>query len=292
MRKKSIACLAIMFFIGNMSFAQEINTFMYKVGEYEVILLSEGQQKGNSGILLDATPEMISETMPDGSYATAVNTFLVKTPEKNILIDTGIGKNLLENMKAVGVSPEEIQTVIITHMHGDHTGGLVKDGKIVFPKSTVQLSQAEHNYWSSDTEMNKLPENRRGGFTSARNILKAYEGEIEIVHPGKLKEITGNGIFFIEAYGHTPGHIACLIKSGKDQLLVWADLAHAMAIQMPYPDIAVSYDVDPQKAIEIRKTILEYVAEHKIPIAGMHIPYPGIGRIEKSGKGYVFLPVK
>lgn len=273
--------------------AQNENIFTYKVGEYEVILLSEGQNQGKSSVLVGATPEMIAEAMPDGTYPTAVNTFLVKMPDKNVLIDTGVGSNQLNNLKAIGLTPADINTVIITHMHGDHTGGLIKDGKNVFAGSKLILGEKEHNYWSSDAEMNKVAENRRGSFRSAQNVLKQYAEELEIVKLEKLGEKRGDGIFFIEAYGHTPGHMACLVQSGKDKLLVWADLTHVMAIQMSHPEIAVTYDVIPEMAIKSRKEILEYVSKNNIPVAGMHIPYPGIGQVAKIATGgYRFLPAK
>ncbi len=293
MRKKIILLCSAMILSSLYSLAQTESIFTYKVGQYEVILLSEGQNQGKPGVLVGATPEMIAEAMPNGTYPTAVNTFLVKMPDKNVLVDTGVGSNLLNNLKTVGLTPADIHTVIITHMHGDHTGGLIKDGENVFAGSKLILGEEEHNYWSSEAEMNKVPENRRGGFRSAQNVLKQYADNLEIVKLEKLGEKRGDGIFFIEAYGHTPGHTACLVQSGKDKLLIWADLTHVMAIQMAHPEIAVTYDVIPELAIKSRKEIMEYVTKNKIPVAGMHIPYPGIGKVEAaSGSGYKFIPAK
>ena len=101
---------------------------------------------------------------------------------------------------------------------------------------------------------------------------------------------TGDGIQPLAAYGHTPGHAMFLIQDSGEQLLIWGDLAHAMAVQMAHPKISVTYDVDPDMARESRQKVLKYVAEEGIPIAGMHIPTPGTGKVEKDGKGYVFLP--
>lgn len=271
----------------------EKNTFLYKTENFELILLSETEGEGNEGILIGATPAILKETMPDGTFPNAVNAFLLKTPGKNYLFDTGFGRELLTNMKSVGVTPDDVHTVVITHMHGDHTGGLIKDGKNVFPNAVIQLSDVEKNYWTNDAEMNKLPENKQGGFRAARNVLDAYGSNIQTVSAIDLGKEKGDGVFFIKAYGHTPGHIGCLIKFGNDRLLIWGDLAHAMAVQMPYPQVAVTYDVNPELAIESRKQILEYVSKNNIPVAGMHIPFPGIGKIEKSGNGgYRFIPVR
>jgi glyoxylase-like metal-dependent hydrolase (beta-lactamase superfamily II) len=273
--------------------AQKTNTLTYRVGDYEIILLSEGQQKGNPSVLIEATPEILQETIPDGSYPTATNAFLIKTPDKIYLIDTGFGRNLWENIKSAGISASQIHTVIITHMHGDHIGGLLVDGEKAFPKSQLILSEAEHAYWTSDEEMNKLPENRRGNFLSAQGIVKAYAGQLQLIKPEKLEEKNDDGIYIIEAYGHTPGHIACLLKSGNEQLLIWADLIHVPTVQLLYPQISVAYDVNPEQAAETRKEFLEYAAKHKIPVAGMHLPYPSMGKVQAvSDSGYTFIPVQ
>ncbi len=99
-----------------------------------------------------------------------------------------------------------------------------------------------------------------------------------------------DGIFAIEAFGHTPGHTVFLVVSGGEKLLVWGDIAHAMAVQMPRPEISVRYDVDPDAARASRLKILEYAATNRIPVAGMHIPYPGVGTVEKAAQGYKFTP--
>jgi len=290
MKKVIIASITVLFMTTMLANAQD--TFTYKVGEYELILLSEGQHQGNPGILIGATPEILKETMPAGTFPTAVNAFLIKMPDKNILVDTGHGKKLFDNLKSLGVTPEDIHTVILTHMHGDHIGGMLKEGKKAFPNAKVQIGEVERKYWASEEEMNKLPENRRGNFRSAQNVLSTYSDKLEVVKLTDIENKKGDGIFFIKAYGHTPGHTACLIQSGEEKLLIWADLTHVMAVQMTYPDIAVTYDWNPEMAIKSRNTILEYVATHSIPVAGMHIPYPGIGKVEFSEKGYVFIPAR
>lgn len=100
------------------------------------------------------------------------------------------------------------------------------------------------------------------------------------------------GIFPIKVYGHTPGHTAFMVVSDGERLLIWGDITHAMAVQMPHPEISVTYDVDPDAARALRLKILEYVAAHKIPVAGMHIAWPGIGTVEKAAQGYEFTPAK
>ncbi|MDR2039948.1 MAG: MBL fold metallo-hydrolase [Bacteroidales bacterium] len=280
--------------IGGSIFAQ--NTYKYKVGDMEVILLSENQSEGKPGILIGATPEMIRKTLPDGNFSNAVNAFLVKMPGKNVLIDAGFGNKLFDNLEAFNVTAEQIDIVLLTHMHGDHIGGMMKDKQINFPNADIYIAQQEYDYWMSDDAMNRLPENRRGGFHAPRKVIAAYKDKIHLFPAPDLKDASKEilpGIRGIAAFGHTPGHTMFLLESGKKKMLVWGDLTHAMAIQMPYPQVAVTYDVDPETAVTSRKEVLEYVTKNKIPIAGMHIAFPGMGEVrkEKSG-GYRFIPMK
>jgi len=118
------------------------NIFTYRMGSAEVCLLSEGQDVGNTGIFVGATPEMIQKAVPNGTYPRSCNAFLVRTSGKNILVDTGFGRNLSENLKSFGVTQEQIDAVLITHVHGDHIGGMIKDDKSAFPNAELYISQA------------------------------------------------------------------------------------------------------------------------------------------------------
>jgi glyoxylase-like metal-dependent hydrolase (beta-lactamase superfamily II) len=253
-----------------------------KVGDYQVYLLSEGQQKGNTGILIGATPEMIAEQIPDGTFPNASNAFLIKTPNKNILVDTGFGRLLSDNLNAVGLEPQQIDVVLITHAHGDHIGGLLKNGQATFPNAQLYIAQPEHEYWVNAKNTNFV------------KIIKEYADCLVLFEPNELSNLADTllpGITPIATYGHTPGHTSFLVESNEDKLLIWGDLAHAMAIQMPYPQVAVTYDVNPEEAVRSREIVLKYVSENNIPIAGMHIAYPGIGDIKSNGeKGYIFVP--
>lgn len=265
--------------------AQEANVFTYKVGAFEVSLLSEGQQKGRKDILIGASSEILQKYAPDGTFPNAVNTFLVRTPKQLILIDTGFGTKLFDNMKSLGVNPEQIDVVLITHMHGDHIGGMLREGKAAFPKAKVYIARKEYDYWMGDGVKND----------NARKVVAAYKDQLQLFQPDELAAKANeliSGIQGIAAYGHTPGHTVFLVRSEGSALLIWADLTHAMAVQMPHPEIAVTYDVNPQEATKSRKQVLEYVSENKIPIAGMHIAFPGIGKVSKAEEGFLFTPVE
>jgi glyoxylase-like metal-dependent hydrolase (beta-lactamase superfamily II) len=276
--------LYLMSMPGGIAAQNAANSFTYKVGLFEITLLSESQGQGNKGILVDATPEMLQKYAPDGTFPNATNAWFLKTPDMNILVDAGYGRNLFNNLQAIGIAPEQVDVVLLTHMHGDHIGGMLREGKPSFPNAEVYLAQPEHDYWASE-----------GRGQQARDVIAAYKSKLHLFQPievGQKGSPLLAGILGIAAYGHTPGHTAFLVESGSEKLLVWGDLTHAMAIQMPYPQVAVTYDVNPKDAVAYRKKILEYVETNKIPVAGMHIAFPGIGTVTKAAapEAYVFTP--
>jgi glyoxylase-like metal-dependent hydrolase (beta-lactamase superfamily II) len=277
--------------------------FTTKIGAVEISLLNERQQTGSKSILIGATPEILKQTAPDGTFPNAINAFLVRFPKRdiggttypaqNILVDTGFGTRLFDNLKSFGLLPADIDIVLITHMHGDHIGGLLRDGKPAFPKAKIYISQPEHAYWTAPTQPQDSLQNR--AVTAYKEHLCLFQPTALGTAPTRLPDFpVGTEIEALAAYGHTPGHTLFLVKSQDERLLIWADLTHAMAVQMPFPQVAVTYDVEPDQAIASRKKVLSYVAENKIPVAGMHIAFPGIGTVSPlSGKdsAYKFTPL-
>lgn len=235
----------------------------YMVGKYEVLELNERSGKGSIEILIDAPDSLIVKFAPDSTFDNSVNAFLVRKGEKIWIIDTGFGRNIFMIMDSLGIDPVNVNQVLLTHMHGDHIGGMLRDSTLLFPNAQVILSQKEFTYWSALGEKAQ----------NAQNILNMYADKIIRQEPYDLNDKFEDGIHMIEAYGHTPGHVMFLIKDGKDQLLIWGDLVHASAIQFPHPEISVKYDVDPQAARETRQRVMKFVQENAIPVAGMHLPH-------------------
>ena len=273
------------------------NIFTYRMGTAEICLLSEGQGMGNTDIFVGATPEMIHKSVPNGNYPRSCNAFLVRISGKTILVDTGYGRALFDNLKSLGVAPEQVDAILITHSHGDHLGGMLKDDKAAFPKAELYISQAEYDYCMNGDAKN----------ANARKAIEAYKSRLHLFQPneidGQPTALTGlfassksapiAAIQAIAAYGHTPGHTLYMVVSGNEKFLIWGDLTHAMAIQMPYPQVAMTYDWNTEMAIAARKKVLEYVVKNNIPVAGMHTAFPGMGKITKApGEGYLYTPEK
>lgn len=275
-------------------FVKAQNTYIHQFYNTQLVLLSEGQNNGKTDILVNADPKVVKKYAPENTFPIATNAFLIKSDWKNILIDAGLGKNLIENLKLQKLTPENIDAIFITHMHGDHIGGMLKDEKPLFPNAEVYISKAEYDYWTSNEEMNKIPENRRNGFLLARKVLDAYKTKVRLFFPNDLTDPKPSQLFpgltAFATYGHTPGHCAFLFEPIEQKIMIWGDLTHAMAIQMPHPEIAVTYDINPELAVKSRKELLNYVVKNKIPVAGMHITFPGMGTVKKEKEAYSFTP--
>ncbi len=253
------------------------NIFRYRVGDAEVVLLSDGHLDEDTRGILNAPDELIAPYLSEaGTYPSAINAFAVVTPREVVLIDAGGSGKVAENLRAAGIGePDEIY---LTHMHWDHVGGLLTGGERVFPGAVLSLSEREAGYWAAQNGDEK-------------KVLDACR--FRTVEPFALGEVPDgeDGIFPIAAYGHTPGHTIYLVVSKGEKLLIWGDVVHAPAVQMPLPEISMRWDVDPDAARTTRLEVLEYVVKNKIPVAGAHIAYPGMGFVGKAAKGYEFTPV-
>ncbi len=248
------------------------------VGEFEVYVLQESAGAGNTGVLIDAPAEVLARWAPEGTFPNATNAVLVRRGDRVWLIDTGYGRTIFDRMAALGISPDDVDEVLLTHMHGDHIGGMLRDGVRAFSRATVSLSEKEFDHWTNQ------------GNEAALNIFAAWGDDVRRFSPVEIDSPMEDGITPVAAYGHTPGHVMFMVKDGEESLLVWGDLTHAMAVQMPHPEISVRYDTDPALAREYRMKVLRHVAAEEIPVAGMHIPATVAGRVVVSGSGYEFLP--
>jgi glyoxylase-like metal-dependent hydrolase (beta-lactamase superfamily II) len=242
----------------------------------EVWVLQETSGMGNTGVLVDAPADVVARYAPEGTFPNATNAVLVRRGDHVTLVDSGYGRTIFDKMAALGISPADVDEVLLTHMHGDHIGGMLRDGARAFPNATVSLAQKEFDHWTAS------------GNDQALKIFDAYKGSLKMLAPVEIDSPMGQGFTPIAAYGHTPGHIVFMVRDGYEQLLIWGDLTHAMAIQMPHPEISVRYDTDPAAARESRLKILRTVAAEGIPVVGMHIAATTPGDVSSSGSGYEF----
>lgn len=237
------------------------------------------------------SPAQRARYFKNGKAESSVNVFLLNVNGRLVLVDAGWGADgrvkgrAAEELARIGVTPEMIDFVILTHMHGDHISGLLKDGKAAFPNARLLASRPEVDFW---LDAKTLKGDYKGRAELSQKVAAAYAGRFSTFRFG---ESVLPGVLSIDAVGHTPGHTAFLVGQGDKRLLIAGDFLHAAALQFPQPDEYPSYDMDHVKAAESRKMLMDMAIENNYVIAGMHIPFSGMGMVQKGGNGYSFTPL-
>lgn len=271
-----------------------------RVGDMVVTALSDGYLVGSLDVLRNIGEEearaMLLAAFRPVPRHTSVNCFLVRTTDRTILIDTGCGTTmqpttgkLLQNLAAAGVTPESIDTILLTHMHGDHSNGLVDGaGKPHFPNATVRMHEAEWDYWGDSSNQAEVERSGNGlpYFAMAQRQMAPYLDRFEPFTEGEVAP----GIIAVPLPGHTPGHTGYRIVSKTDSVLVWGDITHVPEIQIPRPEVTVIYDVNPAEAEASRRRILDETAANRSLVAGMHLHFPGYAHVVRDGDDHRLLP--
>lgn len=279
--------------------------YRIQLGQFEITALYDGAIELDTKLLKNtnsAELQLLLSRMFVGNpkMQTAVNAYLINTGDTLVLVDAGAAKlfgpslgHVLENMKAAGYEPAQVDTVVITHLHGDHMGGLNDaNGQPLFPKATVLVSQEDNDFWLSQKNADDAPTERQPFFKMARDSAAPYlaSGQWKTFTEGS---ILAPGIEAVKANGHTPGHTAYAVESEGQKLLIWGDLVHAHAVQFARPGVSIEFDIDQIQAIATRRSIMKAMAASKSLVAGMHLPFPGLGHVRAEGKGrYSWVPIE
>lgn len=276
--------------------------YRFMLGDFEVTVLLDG--------VLPLQPLQLLQNMPAAQISahlarafqtenvpTSVNAFLVNTGSRLVMIDAGTGTvfgpslgKLRDSLKASGYQPEQIDDILVTHMHGDHVGGLMIDGKVVFPNATVHADQRDADEWLSAEKAAKASAEAQKVYQLAQAAVGPY------VAAGRFAPFDGDselfpGIKAIAARGHTPGHSIYSVESKGQKLVLWGDLIHVAAVQFERPAVTVTFDKDPANAAVARQAAFANAAKEGFLIGSAHLSFPGLGHLRREGQGYAFVPI-
>ena len=278
--------------------------YRYKVGDIEVTALHDGSApRPLEGFirnvdLADVRKAAEEMYLPSDAFQNTFTPIVVRSGGKTILIDTGLGDMgppttglvLRTNLRAAGFDPARIDTVIISHFHGDHINGLrLKDGTAVYPNAEVMVPAQEWAFWMDDAKMAQAPEAMKGGFGNVRRVFQPMAKDVKQFEWGK--EIAP-GVTALDASGHTPGHTAFMIQSGGKKLTHVVDLTSHPAFFVRNPDWAAIFDQDPEKARATRRRFLDMAASERTQLAFYHAPFPATGYVRKQGNGFEYVPAQ
>lgn len=264
-----------------------------QIGDFSVTAISDGYLPAGLDLLSNIDPVQATRLQRAAgvSYPASVHIkcYLVRGRGRTILIDAGAGGfkqwggKLTENLALAGVQPADIDTVLLTHAHPDHVGGLVdSSGAAAFPKAGLMVHQNEVSFWEDDDNLGRASERARGNFLFARKVFDQYRERMRRFADSEVLP----GISAMSLPGHTPGHSGYRIESRDHSLLIWGDIVHFPQIQIARPDVSIAFDQDPMLAAATRSKLLDVVSADKLLIAGMHLGELGFAHIKRKGMGY------
>src|SRR6267378_4181045 len=277
--------------------------YRLKVGDLEVTALFDGTGVFDPHWLngTKATMDGVVKGLHKDPHMLDVvdSCFLVNTGNQLILVDAGAGSwwgggalgRLAESLRSAGYTPDEVDLVLVTHLHSDHVGGLTtQDGNRVFPNAEVYVAKGESDFWLSTEIAAKAPKDAQPFFQSAQAIAAPYI-KAGKWHPFSGSEPIVDGIQPVPLPGHTPGHTGYEFSSKGKKILFWGDTAHAQRVQLQHPEVTAIFDIDQNAAAATRLQLLPRLAREHVLIAGPHMPFPALGNLRKEGSGYSWVPV-
>jgi glyoxylase-like metal-dependent hydrolase (beta-lactamase superfamily II) len=282
--------------------AQAPGVYRTRLGAYQLTALYDGVWylpidnsfiRNASGVAVNAA--LAAAFLPPRVLPISFTALMVNTGSRLVLIDTGTAGQvadtagvMLANLKAADVEPAAIDTIVISHFHPDHIDGLkTKDGAKVFPNAEILVPEPEWAFWMDDGNQSRASGAVLRYFRNARRIFGDLASEVRRFRPGAE---VAPGIVSVAAFGHTPGHTAFAIHSGKDSLLVMSDTVRNPYLFARHPEWQPTFDMDGPRAVKARTRMLEQAAADRMAVQAYHFPFPAVGHIARRRGGYDFVP--
>jgi glyoxylase-like metal-dependent hydrolase (beta-lactamase superfamily II) len=270
-----------------------------RIGDIVVTAISDGFLDGTLEVLRNIDHEEARQILAANfrpARRTAVNAFLIHSAGRLALIETGSGNymqptagKVLANVKAAGVDPADIDAVLLTHMHPDHSAGLtdMSTGRPNYPNAELVMHENEPRHWFDDALMARGNDRQKKLFFQAgREQVTPYKDRWRLFKAGEVFP----GVTAIPRHGHTPGHTTFMVSSGNAQLLIWGDTVHVPEVQTARPEVCMDFDTDKDAAAASRRQVFDMVATDRLLVTGMHLHFPGFSHLVRRGSGYQLLP--
>ena len=274
--------------------------YRFKLGTIEITVVSDGTLAFPAETLWgdraeDARGLLTSTFQPSSPVGLQINTILVNTGDKLVLIDAGCGADkfqktngrLLGNLAAAGYAPGDIDTILFTHFHFDHLWGISDhdNASLLFPSAEFVASETEVAFWSAPDLADKLPPAQQPRVTQVN--LKLATPRLRLIKAG-AEAVPGVTTF--DTAGHTPGHISVHISSGSEEMLLTGDVVVNSAVSFLHPEWPFGFDMDVPLATKARMAFLDRAAADKTLVGSYHLPFPGFGHVVREESGYRWLP--
>jgi glyoxylase-like metal-dependent hydrolase (beta-lactamase superfamily II) len=273
----------------------------FKHGAFEVTVVSDGHLVLPTSFLAPTAPPAERAALLQAAgqtaeqYQSPTNITLIRGGDDLILVDMGSGDRFMptagklwDNLKAAGIDKAKITKVIFTHGHPDHLWGAVDEfDDLVLPDATFYVGAAEWDFWQGDDAVRGLPAERAGFVTGARRNYAAIKARVKMFKPG---DDIVTGLRAVATPGHTQGHVS-LELAGGDGLIVGGDVLTHPLISFAHPEWKPIADHVPDVAVETRKRLLDRLAADRSRLIGFHLPYPGIGAVERKEGAYRFVAI-
>jgi glyoxylase-like metal-dependent hydrolase (beta-lactamase superfamily II) len=276
----------------------EINQF--KLGSFKITAIRDGSnvlEKPFETFGTNQDPETVKKLLADNflpgdKFVNSYSPAIIDTGSDVILVDTGFGTGgrergtgkLQDGLKAAGYSADDITVVALTHMHGDHIGGMMEDGAPAFKNARYVAGQVEYDFWTDKAREGTPAE---GGHKAVLANVVPFAEKTTFIKEG---DSVVSGITAMLAPGHTPGHMVFHAQSDNKQMVFTGDTANHYILSLLHPEWEVRFDMNKAEAAASRKKVFDLIATDKIAFLGYHMPFPAVGFVEKQGAGYRFVP--
>ncbi len=289
---------------------QAASFYRYKVGSVEITVVSDGVSRFPipDGFVVNASKDEVNAAleaafMEKDFFTGPYNPIVINTGSRLVVVDMGTGEanytatkgasgQLLANLAAAGIDRNAVDTVLISHYHGDHINGLLRaDNSLAFPNAEVLVPALEHKYWTDAGEESRSATPRiADNFKNVRRVignaevgkrLRTYEWDKEVIP----------GVLAVGTPGHTPGHTSHIVTSGASKVYVQADVTHAPFLFARHPEWHAFYDHEPVQAEATRRKVYDMLSADKMLVQGFHYPFPSVAHVEKTSTGYLEIPM-